>query len=214
MRMDLRKFEPTTPREFVGNDQQRWCNILLEEAQEIKDSLDGNMKVLIKGPPGIGKTALSRAIAKSLVDEAFRVVDITEKSGADLQIEWVRDLKDSLIYAPMSGFRSIIINEADELPDKCETLFLQLMDDLPDRMGLFFTSNEDQLSQRFEDRCTRVLLNPPTPKEIEEWLTEHTSLSPAKVETLATKAKGMRSVINQAKSLQTAIKCKKQKIQH
>ena len=207
--MELQKFEPTTAEEFVGEHQRKWCRLLESYARNIRNLNEGNMIALIKGDAGVGKTAMCKVAARILVDESHRSYDLVHVSGAEVGLDWTRQLKDELHYAPMGGFRAIIVDEADELPEKSRALFLKVMEDLPERAGLFFTSNQEALEQRFEDRCSsRFTLTKPDPKEIAAWLKEHTELSDARVASLCGKAKGMRSVINQAENLMRFQTCK------
>ena len=198
--MDLQQFEPTTPEEFIGAAQKRWCRLMLDSVKTIKATGKGSLKVLIKGPPGIGKTSIARVLAHALVDEPFRPYDLLEESAADMQIDWVRQLKSELHYAPMGGFKAIIVDEADELPEKCETLFLKIMDDLHDGTALFFTSNEKNLSKRFEDRCFRVPLSNPNEAEMTEWLKDNTELEDRRIQELI-ECKGVRSTLAQATTI-------------
>jgi DNA polymerase III delta prime subunit len=199
--MDLQQFEPTSPEEFIGEPQQQWCRILLDSVRTIKETGNGNLKVLIKGPPGIGKTSMARVVAHALVDKEHRIVDLIEESAADMQIDWVRQLKSEMHYVPMGGFKAIIVDEADELPDKCETLFLKIMDDLPRGTVMIFTSNEKQLSKRFEDRCFRVPLTNPNESEMAKWLKDNTELNDRRIQQLTTSCKGVRSTLAQATTI-------------
>lgn len=201
--MDLREYKPESPNDFVGSPQKKWAKLLLGSVQLVKEGKSRSLKVLLKGPPGVGKTSMAGFLARQLVSDPFRHTSIITESGADIDIDWVRNLKDMTRTVPMGGYMAIIVDEADLLPKKCRDLFLHVMDTLPKGYLVCFTSNLDNLEKRFEDRCYQVRLDNPSPNEISEWLRTNTTLSEGVIRQLS-KIKGVRSTFNQAQSCITA----------
>ena len=192
--IDLDEYKPRTVDEFIGSGQKRWWRVLTGKARMIKETGKGKMKVLVTGECGIGKTELVQATAEILIDEGVRGVAMSEVSGANVQIDWVRETKSSLHTFPMGGRRAIIINEVDLLPEKCEDLMLDVMDDLPDGHALLMTSNTKQMSKRFADRCWRISLDPPSEAEMREWMQINVNLSQKQINQL--KANQRRCINN------------------
>jgi len=198
--IDLEDYKPRAVDEFIGTKQKHWFKLLAKKAQKVRRNGKGKMKVLITGDCGIGKTELAQATAEILVDEDHRAVAYEEVSAANVQIDQVRELRSNLHYYPQGGFRAIIINEADLLPEKCENLMLDVMDELPDCHALLMTSNRaKQFSKRFADRCWRVSIEPPTEDDMKEWLQINMDLPQRQIDQLA-KLKGVRSMFNQAET--------------
>src|SRR5690606_19547074 len=56
-----------------------------------------------------------------------------------------------------SGWKVVIVNEADRMNVAAETIWLDRLEALPPRAVIVFTTNHaGRLSQRFRDRCIRV----------------------------------------------------------
>jgi len=86
------------------------------------------------------------------------VVTFSIASG-EQSAEAVRDAYRQLHLIPWSGsgWKVVIVNEADRMARPAETIWLDVLEAVPARTVIIFTTNEaDRLSQRFLDRCTRL----------------------------------------------------------
>ena len=79
--------------------------------------------------------------------------------SGDQTAETVRKAFDRLWMTPMcgSGWKVLIVNEADRINRVAETLWLDRLEGLPPRSVIVFTTNYvGELSPRLRDRCLRV----------------------------------------------------------
>lgn len=113
---------------------------------------------LFYGEPGTGKTAAGYALAGELgVDPRwpglggfYLIASGEQKAGM------VREIMSSCRYTPMygSGWRLVLVNEADATSPEAAMVWLDCLENLPKRTVLVFTTNEyKSLTQRFRDRC-------------------------------------------------------------
>jgi hypothetical protein len=71
----------------------------------------------------------------------------------------VRETCRRMWQAPFagSGWKVVIVNEADRTSAQAETIWLDRLENLPPRTVVVFTTNHPRkLSQRFRDRCARI----------------------------------------------------------
>lgn len=113
---------------------------------------------LFYGEPGTGKTATGYALAGDLgVDPrwpglgGFYLIPSGEQKAGS-----VREIMSSCRYTPMygSGWRLVLVNEADATSPEAAMVWLDCLENLPKRTVVVFTTNEvKSLTQRFRDRC-------------------------------------------------------------
>lgn len=111
---------------------------------------------LFEGPSGVGKTTAALAIAAELGAVEFGGLD-TIKSGQQ-DAEAVEKALDNLRFTPMlgSGWKVVIVDEADYMSVKASQVWLSALEDLPPRSVIIFTTNRaDKFQDRFLDRCER-----------------------------------------------------------
>jgi len=142
------KYQPRTLADFIG----------LEKPKRILAKFAANPyphSFLFVGPSGTGKTTMALALAKQLEAEVIHIPS---------QHCTVSDVEDAIRrcwYVPMTpgGFHLVLIDEADQMTEKAQLLFLSKLDATarPPQTIFTFTCNEtEKLEPRFLSRCLRV----------------------------------------------------------
>jgi ATPase family protein associated with various cellular activities (AAA) len=111
---------------------------------------------LFEGPTGVGKTTVALAIAAEL--GAVEMGGLEQVKSGMQDAEEVERVLGNLRYTPMlgSGWRVIIVDEADYMSYKASQIWLSALEDLPSRsLVIFTTNNTHKFSDRFLDRCER-----------------------------------------------------------
>lgn len=144
------KYRPRTLAEMVGQGAVVWR---LQEFLEAPYS----GALLMEGETGTGKTTAALCLAAELgaveFGGMFRI-----KSGMQ-DAEAVGKVLDVLRFTPMlgSGWKVVIVDEADNMSPKAAQMWLSALEDLPPRSVIVFTTNHpDKFPQRFLDRCERI----------------------------------------------------------
>jgi replication-associated recombination protein RarA len=117
---------------------------------------------LFEGETGTGKTSAALALGRELgcdVDQG-EWGGVWEIASGEQSADAVRETARRMSLGPMagSGWKVVIVNEADRMCRPAEVVWLDLLEHLPRQTVVVFTTNDaDRLSQRFRDRCTRVV---------------------------------------------------------
>lgn len=143
---------------------------------------------LLIGKSGSGKTTLARIFANALICrnrkedlepcgeceacKTFKknpsLVDIIEiDAGSNGGIDNIRDLKESLKYAPKEAYRIVIIDEAHRLSKDGASALLKPIEEPPERtIFMLATTEADKIMNTISNRCMKLVFNRLSPEII------------------------------------------------
>lgn len=111
---------------------------------------------LFDGPTGVGKTSAALALANDLgvdPDWGLHRIGSGEQDGEAVATA----LRALRFVAPGSGWKMILVDEADFMSQKAAQLWLSALEDLPPRSVIVFTTNHvGRFPDRFMDRLERI----------------------------------------------------------
>jgi DNA polymerase-3 subunit gamma/tau len=170
-----RKWRPQTFDDVVGQDHV---------VRTLKNAINRGRiahAYLLVGPRGTGKTSLARIFAKALnctggpkadfdpADPAVVAIgegshlDVIEIDGAsNNSVEQIRDLRDTVAYAPAQGkFKVFIIDEVHMLSVSAFNALLKTLEEPPSHVKFLFATTEVQkVLPTILSRCQRFDLKP------------------------------------------------------
>ncbi len=114
--------------------------------------------VLLAGDTGTGKTSTALVLASELgcKVEHGELGGLHQIASGEQTASAVRELRGQLSFVPFygSGWKVVIVNEADNMHPQAEAVWLDVLESLPPRTVVIFTTNHTaKLSDRFKDRC-------------------------------------------------------------
>ncbi|MDE0835555.1 MAG: DNA polymerase III subunit gamma/tau [Akkermansiaceae bacterium] len=170
-----RKYRPKTFKDVLGQDHV---------VRTLRNAIDQKRLAhayLFVGPRGTGKTSTARILAKALNCEGGpkvdfdpeedvckeiaegRSLDVLEIDGASNNgVEQVRDLRESVKYAPSRGqFKIYYIDEVHMLSNAAFNALLKTLEEPPDHVKFIFATTEVQkILPTILSRCQRFDLRP------------------------------------------------------
>lgn len=174
--MFARKYRPQTFSDVVGQEAI---------VKTLKNSLKYNKSAqayLFAGPRGIGKTTLTRLLAKALNCQKLSIdlepcnlcqscleislsssLDVIEIDGASNRgIDDIRQINETVGYAPSSGkYKIYIIDEVHMLTKEAFNALLKTLEEPPPTIKFFFATTEPhKVLPTILSRCQRFDLKP------------------------------------------------------
>ena len=140
------------------------------KAERLTAEAGSTMKLLLYGPPGVGKTSVVELVALQLAGTPLAIEDY---NGREVTVDVVRQWMTQLPYGSLFGAWSVkIVNELDRCSREAQDLLLTYLDRLPPGRAFLGTSNLqlDLLTERFQTRFQAIKLLPPTTEELAAFL--------------------------------------------
>ena len=165
-------WRPTGPGDLCGPAAAVAAR-LVAKASKLRADPAVPVKLLLYGPPGVGKTSVADMVADELSGSRFA---IEEYNGKLVTVEVVKQWMGSLGACSLFGVYSVrIINEMDRCSRDAQDLLLSYLDRLPPGRAVIGTSNLqlDLLTERFQTRFQSIKLAAPSTEEIAAMLRRH-----------------------------------------
>jgi MoxR-like ATPase len=140
------------------------------KAERLTAEAAATMKLLLYGPPGVGKTSVVELVALQLAGSPLAIEDY---NGREVTVDVVRQWMTQLPYGSLFGDWSVkVVNELDRCSREAQDLLLTYLDRLPPGRAFLGTSNLqlDLLTERFQTRFQAIKLLPPTTEELAVFL--------------------------------------------
>ena len=182
-------FIPSAPSDFVG-PAKTVAEKLMRKVERLISNVDQPLKLLISGPPGVGKTSLVNMIARALTSHPCSIEDV---HGRFLSLDHVRRWTDNLAYVPMFDPWTVkVVNELDRCSKDVQDVLLTTLDRMSPGHAFLGTTNMDLdcLTERFQTRFLAVRLDPPEAESIAEFLSGRWEVPPQIARSIAECSRG------------------------
>ena len=162
-------WRPQTAEDLIGQ-AGAVARAQCRKATRLTADAAATMKLLLYGPPGVGKTSVVELVALQLAGTPLAIEDY---NGREVTVDVVRQWMTQLPYGSLFGAWSVkVVNELDRCSREAQDLLLTYLDRLPPGRAFLGTSNLqlDLLTERFQTRFQAIKLLPPTTEELAAFL--------------------------------------------
>ena len=177
-------WRPQTAEDLIGQ-AGAVARAQCRKATRLTADAAATMKLLLYGPPGVGKTSVVELVALQLAGSPLAIEDY---NGREVTVDVVRQWMSQLPYGSLFGAWSVkVVNELDRCSREAQDLLLTYLDRLPPGRAFLGTSNLqlDLLTERFQTRFQAIKLLPPTTEELAAFLAARWSVPAATATQIA-----------------------------
>jgi len=177
-------WRPQTAEDLIGQ-AGLVARAQCRKAERLTAEAAATMKLLLYGPPGVGKTSVVELVALQLAGTPLAIEDY---NGREVTVDVVRQWMTQLPYGSLFGDWSVkVVNELDRCSREAQDLLLTYLDRLPPGRAFLGTSNLqlDLLTERFQTRFQAIKLLPPTTEELAAFLVARWSVPTATATQIA-----------------------------
>ena len=177
-------WRPQTAEDLIGQ-AGLVARAQCRKAERLTAEAATTMKLLLYGPPGVGKTSVVELVALQLAGTPLAIEDY---NGREVTVDVVRQWMTQLPYGSLFGAWSVkVVNELDRCSREAQDLLLTYLDRLPPGRAFLGTSNLqlDLLTERFQTRFQAIKLLPPTTEELAAFLVARWSVPVATATQIA-----------------------------